>query len=167
LQLVGELKKSYWSDLKEVRGDGGGKSFDGTVTITANRSPTVPTMEGVALAGNPITLPDDFRGRTTLLVVGCRAFAQPQMDAYRTAFEAMEGGGGGGVGGRGGGRGGGGATSLHSRLQVLEVWFVERMIFQWMSGIFEKSLRKQVTLKQRQERTLRRRKPGFVIMRMQ
>jgi len=135
-KIVGELKKSYWADYNAAKGETGGKTFDGTQQYAGNQGGEVPALQAKSLAKTAIvSLPDDFSGRTTLLLVGCRAYAQPQLDAYRKAFEAAA------------------SRTGARRAQVIECWFVERMAFKWMSGVFEKSLLKQIHDPTRREQT--------------
>ena len=126
-KIVGQLKKSYWADYNETKSETGGKTFAGTELFSGNQGGEVPALQAKSLAKTAtVSLPDDFSGKTTLLLVGCRAFAQPQLDAFRGAFEKAA------------------SRTNASRVQVIECWFVERLIFKWMSGLFEKSLLKQM-----------------------
>jgi hypothetical protein len=45
-----------------------------------------PTMQVDTLVGTPVTLPDLWHGKVTLVSVGLRAFSKPMVEEYRTAF---------------------------------------------------------------------------------
>ena len=77
------------ADYKEVKeGETGGKTFDGTTLYAGSKGGAVPALHAKSLAKTEtISLPDDFSGRTTLLLIGCRAFVRyPSSFSFYASF---------------------------------------------------------------------------------
>ncbi|XP_028394114.1 uncharacterized protein LOC114518337 isoform X1 [Dendronephthya gigantea] len=85
-KILAELKKGYINDLKEVRTTGGKRYLALSEPFPKEESTVLPSIQGMALAGQTVTLPQDCRGSVTLLLLWTRQHGQKACDMYRNTF---------------------------------------------------------------------------------
>eukprot|EP00041_Stephanoeca_diplocostata_P014139 m.253864 g.253864 ORF g.253864 m.253864 type:complete len:277 (-) comp19596_c0_seq1:1196-2026(-) len=134
-KITTELSKGYFKDYAEIKKNGG-KRFQAPDALTpVPQAYTFPTMHGKTIAGTSVTLPREWRGKVTLVLLGCRGYCKPMLDAYEEQFTA--------------------AFGTERKCQVFTLWIVEQAIFRKIMGsMFENSIRKTMPDVGEQERTI-------------
>ena len=122
--------QGYFADFAEIKKNGGKRFAAPDGMAKPQASEPFPPMEATAIDGtSSLRLP--LPGTVTLVLLGCRGYARPMLDAYRAHFEAK--------------------CAAERGCAVVELWLVERMFFRFMSTAFVRELRTRYPEPERQK----------------
>ncbi|EDO44976.1 predicted protein [Nematostella vectensis] len=126
-ELVGEITKGYFSDLKELKQSGGKRFFAKDKLITEKDALVFPEFQAKNLRNRVINLRTEFPGSTTLVLMWLRAYGQIMCSKYKENFTKE--------------------FADHPDVKYFEVNVVEGWFYRLLKPFIEKSLRSQIPVK--------------------